>query len=314
MYLRRVGLFLLTNVAVLLVLSIALKLFGLDRWLEAEIGIDYAGLLVMAAIFGFGGAFVSLAMSKWIAKTTTRMTILRDPQHPDERWLVDKVHELAQRAGIGTPEVGVYENPDPNAFATGARRDHALVAVSTGLLQSMDQDGLEAVLAHEIAHVANGDMVTMALLQGVLNTFVIFVARIVGLAVDRALFRQQRGHGPGYWIVNIAMQLVLGVVATVIVMWFSRRREYRADAGSAELVGAPSMIGALRRLELAADIPSQLPDSFRSFGIRSGPVVAALFRSHPKLEDRIAALEKGTKYELGSSQRKMGDVQRSGAH
>jgi heat shock protein HtpX len=229
-----------------------------------------------------------------------RIHILDRPQNEEEAWLVEIVRDISERAKIGMPEVGLFDSPDPNAFATGARRDHALVAVSSGLLRTMDRREIEAVLGHEIAHVANGDMVTMALLQGVLNTFVIFLARVVGIAVDQMVFRQERGHGPGYWVTNIVLQIVLGVFATLIVMWFSRRREFRADEGGAELCGRGSMISALRRLLAAEDVPSDLPDSLRAFGVRSGPI-HGLFRSHPPLEVRIAALEQrhGETHELG---------------
>lgn len=291
---KRITLFVLTNVAVLVVLTIAGQLFGLDRILEqGGYGIDFSALLVLSAIIGFAGSLFSLAISKWAAKRFTGAQVIDTPRTPAERWLVETVARLSGRAGIRAPEVAVYESPDPNAFATGARRNAALVAVSTGLLDNMAQDEVEAVLAHEVAHVANGDMVTMALLQGVVNTFVIFLSRIVGYIVDRTVFRTERGHGPGFWITTIVAQIVLGILATVIVMWYSRRREFRADAGSAEMNGASPMVRALERLQAARDYPSELPDSMQAFGIRSGPGrgLAALFRSHPPLEDRIAALQ-----------------------
>ncbi len=292
MYLKRISLFLATNLGVLLVLSVALKLLGIDRWIQAEIGLDYRSVLLVAALFGFGGAFVSLALSKWLARSSMQLTMIDGSASEGERWLFDTIAELARRSKIGMPEIGVFESPDVNAFATGARRDHALVAVSTGLLRTMNRDEIEAVLGHEITHVANGDMVTMALLQGVLNTFVIFVARLIGVAVDRTIFRQERGRGPGFWVTNIVMQLVLGLLATLIVMAFSRRREFRADAGSADLVGPARMVGALRRLQQAAELPSDLPDGLRTFGIRGGPSLSGLFRSHPPLEQRIEAIER----------------------
>lgn len=290
---KRIVLFVATNLAVVLVLSIVLRLLGIDRILDqAGVGIDYTTLLVLSAVIGFTGSLISLLTSKWVAKTFTGARVIDRPRTEAELWLVSTVQRLAQMAGIGMPEVAVYESPDPNAFATGARRNHALVAVSSGLLQVMDREEVEAVLGHEISHVANGDMITLALIQGVVNTFVVFLSRVAGYAVDRLIFQTERGHGPGFWITTMVTQVLFGVLATVIVMWFSRRREFRADEGSAELLGPRPMIMALRRLE-AAHAPSMLPDSLKVFGIRgsAGEGLLRLFMSHPPLEERIARLE-----------------------
>jgi len=267
---KRVFLFVLTNIAILIVLSIAVRVLGLDRYLT-ESGINYGSLLVFAAIFGMGGSFISLAISKWSAKRMVGAHVITQPATPTEHWLVETVSRQAQAAGIGMPEVAVYDAPEVNAFATGMRRDSALVAVSTGLLNAMDRDEAEAVLAHEVSHVANGDMVTLALIQGVLNTFVIFFSRVIGHTVDKAVFRTERGNGPGYFIVSMVAQLVLGVLASIIVMWFSRQREFRADAGSATLAGRNKMIAALQRLQ-AQSGATTLPERMTAFGI-SGHVV-----------------------------------------
>ena len=288
---KRVFLFVLTNIAILVVLSIAVRVLGLDRYLT-ESGISYGGLLVFAAVFGMGGSFISLAISKWSAKRMVGAHVITQPASPTERWLVETVARQAQAAGIGMPEVAVYDAPEVNAFATGMRRDSALVAVSTGLLSAMDRDEAEAVLAHEVSHVANGDMVTLALVQGVLNTFVIFFSRVIGHTVDKAVFRTERGNGPGYFIVSMVAQLVLGVLASIIVMWFSRQREFRADAGSATLAGRNKMIAALQRLQ-AQRGATTLPERMTAFGI-SGHVAQGLkrlFMTHPPLEERIAALQ-----------------------
>jgi heat shock protein HtpX len=288
---KRVFLFVLTNVAILLVLSIAVRVLGLDRYLTEQ-GLNVGGLLVFAAIFGMGGAFISLAMSKWTAKRMVGAHVVTQPTTPTEHWLFDTVSRQAQVAGIGMPEVAIYEAPEVNAFATGMNRDKALVAVSTGLLNAMDHDEAEAVLGHEVSHVANGDMVTLALIQGVLNTFVIFFSRIIGHAVDRLVFRSERGVGPGYFLVHIVAQVVLGILASIIVMWFSRQREFRADRGGAQLAGRGKMIAALRRLQ-AQQGATTLPERMAAFGI-SGPIGAGLkrlFMTHPPLEERIAALE-----------------------
>jgi heat shock protein HtpX len=287
---KRVLLFLATNLAIVVVLSVVARLLGVDQWLMAQGG-SLNGLLVFAAIFGFGGSFISLAISKWMAKRSMGVHVIEQPSNQAEAWLVDTVRRQAQAAGIGMPEVGIFDSPTPNAFATGMRRDDALVAVSTGLLQSMRREEVEAVLAHEVSHVANGDMVTLALIQGVVNTFVIFLARVIGGIVDRALFRSEDGRGPSYFISVIVAEIVLGVLASIIVMWFSRQREFRADSGGARLAGARNMIAALERLKLAHNQP--LPSGqLAAFGI-SGPVSAGLkrlFMTHPPLDERIAAL------------------------
>lgn len=288
---RRIVLFVGTNLAVLLLLGFVCRLFGLDR-LAAVHGIGGDGaLLVYAAVFGFGGAFISLAMSKSIAKWSTGAQVIAQPRNPNEQWLFDTIRSHAQKAGIGMPEIAIYDGPEMNAFATGASRNHALVAVSTGLLQGMNRDEVDAVLGHEITHVANGDMVTMTLLQGVLNTFVIFLARVVGRLVDGAIGGNGRGGGLGYFAVVMILQLVFGLLASLIVMAFSRGREFRADAGGAKLAGRDRMIAALQRLQ-AQHGESTLPKAMAAFGISdaSGRGFARLWMSHPPLEERIAAL------------------------
>jgi heat shock protein HtpX len=285
---KRVFYFLVTNIAILAVISVIFAVFGVGRILDEQgIGLDYTALLIYSAVIGFAGSILSLAMSKWLAKRMTGARVIERPANETERWLVTKVQEYSRRSGIMPPEVAIYESDDPNAFATGARRNAALVAVSTGLLRRMKRDEVEAVLAHEVAHVANGDMVTLTLIQGVVNTFVIFLSRVIGFVVDRAIFRTQRGTGPGFWITAIVMQILLGILASMIVMWFSRRREYAADRGSARLVGAPAMISALERLR--SDQPVKLPESMAAFGIRGK--ASSLFSSHPPIEARIAALK-----------------------
>jgi len=284
---KRVLLLVATNVAVMIVLSIVVSILGLDRWLTAE-GIDYTSLLVMSAVFGFGGAFISLLLSKTIAKWTAGVHIITGSEGSTEYWLVDTVKRLAGKAGVGMPEVGIFEGA-PNAFATGAFKDSALVAVSSGLLQSMSKEEVEAVLGHEMAHVANGDMVTLTLIQGVLNTFVFFLSRVVGSIIDKAVFRSERGTGPGYWITVMVLQFVFGIAAAMIVAWFSRWREFRADRGSANLLGTPQpMIAALSRLGSLHSEP--LPDSVKAFGITGG-ALAQIFATHPPIEVRIAALK-----------------------
>jgi heat shock protein HtpX len=293
---RRIALFLLTNIAVLLLLSIVCHLFGIDQWAAARGYGGMGGLLAYAAVFGMGGAFISLAMSKWLAKMTTGARVIEQPQNEAERWLVDTVRRHAQNAGIGMPEVAVYDAPEMNAFATGMSKNHSLVAVSTGLLQQMDREQVAAVLGHEIGHVANGDMVTLTLIQGVLNTLVIVAARIVGRLVDSWLSggRDSReGTGIGYFVSVIVLQLVFGLFASMIVMAFSRWREFRADAAGAKLAGRGAMIAALQRLQLNHG-ESTLPKSMAAFGI-SGPLAQGLqrlFMSHPPLDERIAALQK----------------------
>ncbi|MEM8843422.1 MAG: protease HtpX [Pseudomonadota bacterium] len=290
----RIGLFLLANFSVLAVLSVSARVLGLDQWL-AEQGMmgQMNGLLIMALIFGFGGSFISLAASKWMAKKSMGVQIIETPKNNTERWLLDTVKTQAEQAGIGMPEVGVFDSPQPNAFATGMKKNDALVAVSTGLMQSMNQDEVEAVLGHEVSHVANGDMVTMGLLQGVLNTFVIFFSRIIGMLVDRVVFKVERGIGPGYFIGSIVAELILGIVAAIIASWFSRKREFRADAGGASLAGKQKMISALRRLQSVHE-PQDLPGEMAAFGISGGIAsgLKSLLMSHPPLEQRIAALEK----------------------
>ena len=286
---KRIFLLLVTNLAVLAVLTVVAHLIGLDRWLQMR-GSSLGALLVLAAVFGFGGAFVSLLMSKWMARTAMGVRIIQQPATPTEQWLVDMVARLARAAGVGMPEVGVFQSPQPNAFATGYRRDAALVAVSTGLLAAMSAEEVEAVLGHELTHVANGDMVTLTLIQGVVNTFVIFLSRIIGNLVDRTLFRSEDGRGPAYFLSVIASQILLGILANMIVMAFSRWREFRADRGGAHLAGVPNMIAALEALKRSHEpLPAQ---QFASFGI-TGPVsrgIQRLFMSHPPLDERIAAL------------------------
>jgi heat shock protein HtpX len=287
---KRIFLFLLTNIAVLLVLSVVTRLLGLDHFLAAE-GINMGGLLVFSAIFGFGGAIISLLMSKSMAKWSTGAKVIESPRNEAESWLLATVKKLADRAGLGMPEVAVYEG-EPNAFATGAFRNSALVAVSTGLLSSMSREEIEAVLGHEVAHVSNGDMVTLTLIQGVVNTFVVFLSRVVAFFVDRIVFRTERGTGPGYFITMIACQLLLGVLASIIVAWFSRRREFRADAGSAHYLGSPQpMMRALARL--GGLPPGELPKSLTGFGITDRSAIASLFATHPPIEERIRALQAG---------------------
>jgi len=284
---KRIILFLATNLAVVVVLSVVLKLFGLDQALAAQ-GFAYGQLLVFSLVVGFTGAIISLLMSKSIAKWTTGAHVIQSPSNEAEAWLVETVRKLATAASIGMPEVAIYEG-EPNAFATGAFRNSALVAVSTGLLQSMNKEEAEAVLGHEISHISNGDMVTLTLIQGVVNTFVIFLSRIVGSIVDRTVFRTERGTGPGYFITVIVCQIVFGILASLIVAWFSRHREYRADAGSARLLGPQPMVNALRRLGGLA--PGQLPQALQASGITGGGGLMALFASHPPIEQRIAALQ-----------------------
>ena len=285
---KRIVLFVVTNLAVMLVLSIVLKLLGLDRAMYSQTGISYGGLLAASVVVGFTGSIISLLISKPMAKWSTGAHVIEQPSSEPEAWLVETVRKLATTAGIGMPEVAIYEGA-PNAFATGAFKNSALVAVSTGLLQSMNKEEVEAVLGHEIAHVANGDMVTLTLIQGVVNTFVFFFARIIGTIVDKAVFRTERGTGPGYFITVIVCQIVFGILASLIVAWFSRWREYRADAGSARLLGPQPMVNALRRL--GGLTPGQLPQALQAFGISGGGGVMALFASHPPIEARIAALQ-----------------------
>ena len=295
----RIALFALTNVAVLLVAALVLRLLGIDQMVlnaAGEYSLNYTGLFIFSAIFGFGGALVSLFLSKWMAKRATGTRIIDAPSNPMERWLVDTTRQLARSAGIGMPEVGVFPAPEPNAFATGANRNKSLVAVSEGLLRSMRRDEVRAVLGHEIGHVANGDMVTLTLLQGILNTFVLFFSRIVGFIVDRVVLRNERGFGLGYFVVTIAAQIVFGILASAIVMWYSRRREFRADAAGARLAGRGSMINALESLKRGYGRGQSMPESMAAFGIsasaRSG--IRRMFSSHPPIDARIQALKSFT--------------------
>jgi heat shock protein HtpX len=293
---KRIVLFLGTNLAILVLLGIVLNLV---RGFLAVQGIELpptGGLLVFAAVFGMGGSFISLAMSKWIAKRFTGARVIEQPRDATEQWLVDTVRRQARQAGIGMPEVAVYDAPEINAFATGMNKNSALVAVSTGLLRSMSQDEAEAVLGHEVSHVANGDMVTLALIQGVVNTFVIFLARVVGGMIDRVLFRRDNdssGYGIGYFVTVMVLEVIFGLLASIIVMWFSRYREFRADAGGAKLAGRDKMIAALERLQSSYG-QSHLPEQVKAFGITPGKAgLSRLFMSHPPLEERIAALRRG---------------------
>jgi len=285
---KRIVLFLVTNIAVLLVLTIIMQVFGIGQFLTEQ-GIDYGALLVFSAVIGFAGSIISLLISKQAAKWSTGAHVIGTPQNETERWLVTTVKRLADRAEIGMPDVAIFEGA-PNAFATGAFKNSALVAVSTGLLQSMNQEEVEAVLGHEIAHVANGDMVTLTLIQGVVNTFVIFLSRVAGFFVDRVIFKTERGVGPGFFITSIVCQIALGILASMIVAWFSRRREFRADAGSAQYLGSSRpMVNALARL--GGIEPGALPEAIRTMGINDRPGWMALFSTHPPIEQRIAALQ-----------------------
>lgn len=290
---KRILLFVGTNLAILMVLSVSMRLLGVDQYLtNSGTDLDLTKLLIFAAILGFGGSLISLFLSKFMAKRTMGVQLISSPANSQEKWLVDTVARLAQDAGIGMPEVGIFESPDMNAFATGANRNNALVAVSSGLLRSMNKNEVEAVLAHEVSHVANGDMVTLTLIQGVVNTFVIFFARIIGQLVDRIIFKNERGHGIAFYVTSMVAELVLGIFATMIVMAFSRHREYRADAGGAHLASRGKMIAALQRLK-AQHEPQALPDQMAALGISGsiGSGLKRLFMSHPPLEERIAALE-----------------------
>jgi heat shock protein HtpX len=287
---KRILLLLATNFAILFVASVSLRLLGLEPWLSAN-GISFNSLLVVGAVIGFGGAFVSLAISKWVAKRMMGVRLIEQPRGEQDTWLVETVRRLASQAGIGMPEVGVFESPAPNAFATGARRDAALVAVSSGLLQRMNRREVEAVLGHEVTHVANGDMVTLTLIQGVVNTFVFVASRVIGDIVDRVVFRNERGQGPAFWITTMVAQVVLSFLATMVVMWFSRQREFRADGGGARLAGTQNMIAALESLGRAH--PGALPEKMAAFGISGGKAggLMRLFMSHPPIEERITALQ-----------------------
>lgn len=289
---KRIFLFLITNIAIMLVISITINIFGLGKILDQNgIDIDLTQLLALSVVVGVTGSFISLAMSKTLAKQTTGAYVIEQPRNEEEQWLLATVERQAAKTKIGMPEVAIYSAPDINAFATGMFRNDALVAISTGLLNNMTREETEAVLAHEVSHIANGDMVTLALIQGVINTFVFFLSRVIGHIIDRTVFKTERGHGPAYWVTTIVAQLVLGILASAIVMWFSRHREYRADAGSATLEGKNKMISALERLQKTANQP-HLPEQLEAFGISGGMAdgLKSLFMSHPPLVKRIEAL------------------------
>ncbi|TCJ12260.1 protease HtpX [Parasulfuritortus cantonensis] len=289
---KRILLFLATNLAIVFVLSVTMRLLGVEPYLDAQ-GLNLGALLVFAAVMGFGGAFISLAISKWTAKMSVGAQVIAEPRSAEERWLVQTVARQAQAAGIKMPEVAIYDSPEVNAFATGMTRNSALVAVSTGLLRSLTREEAEAVLGHEVSHAANGDMVTMALIQGVVNTFVMFLSRVIGYVVDKVVFKTERGTGPAFFVTMIVAELVLGILASMIVMWFSRQREFRADRGGASLAGRQNMIDALKRLGNLH--PAPLPDKMAAFGIAGGGGggLKRLFMTHPPLEERIAALQAG---------------------
>ena len=290
---KRIFLFLATNLAIVLVLSLTMRLLGVEPYLN-ENGLNLGALLIFAAVMGFGGSLISLALSKWMAKKSVGAEVISDPRTPEELWLVQTVARQAQAAGIKMPEVAIWDSPEVNAFATGMNKNAALVAVSTGLLRGMTKAEAEAVMAHEISHVANGDMVTLALIQGVVNTFVMFFSRAIGHLVDKIVFKTERGQGPAFYVTMIVAELVLGVLASIIVMWFSRQREFRADAGGATLAGRQNMIAALERLMQAHTPP--LPEKMAAFGISGGGGggLKRLFMTHPPLEERIAALRQAT--------------------
>lgn len=289
----RIGLFLLTNLAVIIVASITLNLLGVGSYLDSQGGLNLESLLIFCAVFGFTGAFISLFISKWMAKRTTGTQIISQPRNAEEHWLLETVKELSEKAGIGMPEVGIFPAQQANAFATGWNRNDALVAVSAGLLQRYSKEEVRAILGHEIGHVANGDMVTLTLIQGVINTFVMFFARIIGHTVDRVVFKNEGGHGIAFYVTTFIAEVVLAILAQVIVMWFSRRREYRADEAGAELASPAGMVAALQHLKAETEVPNQMPDSLVAFGINQGmrSGLQAMFSSHPPLEDRIQALQ-----------------------
>lgn len=286
---KRIVLFLLTNLAIVFLLNVTLRLFGVDRIFDQN-GINYTGLLILSLVIGFGGSFISLAMSKWSAKWMTKARVISQPANEMERWLLETVAAQSKRAYIGMPEVAIYDAPEINAFATGMNKNASLVAVSTGLLEKMTRDEIEAVLGHEVAHIANGDMITLALIQGVVNTFVVFLARVIGYVVDSAINKGRRGPGVGYWVATIVAEIVLGILASTIVMWFSRQREFRADEGGAFLAGRDKMVMALKKLQSAYE-PSSLPKQMQAFGVSGNTSISRLFMSHPPLSERIEALE-----------------------
>jgi heat shock protein HtpX len=290
---KRIGLFILTNLAVIAVLSIVLQLLGIESVLdESGVDLDLQALLIFSAVIGMTGSFISLAMSKWSAKHMTGAQVITQPQNRTQQWLLDTVARQAKQAGIGMPEVAIYPSSDVNAFATGMSKNNALVAVSSGLIENMKMDEAEAVLAHEVSHVANGDMVTLALIQGVVNTFVIFASRVVGHIIDRVVLKNERGHGIGYFVSSMIAQVIFGILASTIVMYFSRVREFKADEGAARLAGSEKMVAALQRLQ-AIHQPSRLPEQMAAFGIHGSLAdgFKKLFLSHPPLEERIAALQ-----------------------
>ena len=288
---KRIVLFLITNIAIIAVLSITMRVLGVDRVINQSGGLNFNALLVMSLLLGFTGSIISLFMSKWMAKMSVGAHVITTPANSTEQWLVKTVQRQAEQAGIGMPEVAIYDAPDVNAFATGWNKNNALVAVSTGLMNNMTPDEAEAVLAHEVSHIANGDMVTLTLIQGVVNTFVIFLSRVIGFLVDRMIFKNERGEGIGFFIASFIAQMVLGVFASMIVMWFSRYREFHADAGGARLAGRNKMIAALERLKMNHE-QATLPKSVAAFGISGGGAFAKLFSTHPPLEDRIEALRR----------------------
>lgn len=287
---KRIFLFLATNLAIVLVLSLTMRLLGVEPYLNAN-GLNLQSLLIFAAVMGFGGSFISLAISKWMAKKSMGVVVIEQPRNQTEYWLMETVAKMSKEAGIKMPEVGIFDTPEVNAFATGMSKNSSLVAVSTGLLNTMTREEAEAVIGHEVAHAANGDMVTLALIQGVVNTFVMFLSRVIGHTVDRVIFKTEEGHGPAFWVTMIVSELILGILASMIVMWFSRQREFRADAGGARLASRGAMIAALERL--AAQHPAPLPDRMAAFGIAGGgnSGIKRLFMTHPPLEERIAALK-----------------------
>ena len=286
---KRIVLFLATNMAIVLVLSVTMRILGVEPYLTAQ-GLNLTSLLIFAAVMGFGGSLISLAISKWMAKKSMGVRVIETPSSTKEFWLVETVKKYVADAGIGMPEVGIFDSPEVNAFATGMNKNNALVAVSSGLLNAMTKEEAEAVIGHEIAHIANGDMVTLALIQGVVNTFVMFLSRVIGYAVDKLVFKTERGTGPAFFVTMIIAELVLGVLASIIVMWFSRKREFRADHGGASLAGRQNMIAALERLNSLH--PAPLPEKMAAFGISGGGAsgIKRLFMTHPPLEERIAAL------------------------
>jgi heat shock protein HtpX len=290
----RIGLFIVTNLAVVAVAGVMLNILGVSRFITSE-GLNLTSLLIFCAVFGFAGSLVSLFISKWMAKMSARVQVINNPRTPEERWLVETVRELAAKAGIGMPEVGIFPAEQSNAFATGWNKNNALVAVSAGMMRRFNKDEIRAVMAHEVGHVANGDMVTLALIQGVVNTFVMFFARIIGYVVDKAIFKSERDHGPGFFITTLVAELALGFLASMIVAWFSRRREFRADHAGATLADRQSMINALARLKAEVEVPNQMPDTLVAFGIASGAStkLMQLFATHPPLDVRIATLRNG---------------------